>query len=95
MTLLIDITSKGGNLLLDVGPTHDGSLSHIQEQRLHDLANWMEINAEGIWYYRLHLQRASVTMCHFLYLLLQSECKSRLIVNVRFLCIPSSNVEPK
>ena len=48
ITLLIDIVSKGGNLLLDVGPMHDGSLSHIQESRLNDLADWMDINSEGI-----------------------------------------------
>ena len=48
ITLLIDIVSKGGNLLLDVGPMHDGSLSHIQENRLNDLADWMDINSEGI-----------------------------------------------
>lgn len=48
ITLLIDIVSKGGNLLLDVGPMHDGSLSHIQESRLNDLADWMEINSEAI-----------------------------------------------
>ena len=47
ITLLIDIVSKGGNLLLDVGPMHDGSLSHIQENRLNDLADWMDINSEG------------------------------------------------
>ena len=47
ITLLIDIVSKGGNLLLDVGPMHDGSLSHIQESRLNDLADWMDINSEG------------------------------------------------
>ena len=48
ISLLIDIVSKGGNLLLDVGPMHDGSLSHIQENRLNDLADWMDINSEGI-----------------------------------------------
>ena len=47
ITLLVDIVSKGGNLLLDVGPMHDGSLSHIQESRLNDLSDWMDINSEG------------------------------------------------
>ena len=37
--------------MLDVGPMHDGSLSQIQESRLHDLANWMEINSEGMLFY--------------------------------------------
>ena len=41
------MTHLGGNLLLDVGPTHDGSLSNIQHQRLNDLADWMEVNTEG------------------------------------------------
>lgn len=67
VTLLIDITSKGGNLLLDVGPTHDGSLSHIQEQRLHDLANWMEINAEAIHGTRPFLPDGAVPSGDFRY----------------------------
>ena len=37
--------------MLDVGPMHDGSLSQIQESRLHDLADWMLVNSEGMLFY--------------------------------------------
>jgi len=47
--LLIDVVSKNGNLLLDVGPTADGSIPENQLKRLNDLGEWMKINSEGIY----------------------------------------------
>ena len=47
--LLIDIVSKNGNLLLNVGPKADGSIPKNQLKRLVDLGNWMNINSEGIY----------------------------------------------
>ena len=47
--LLIDVVSKNGNLLLDVGPTADGSIPENQLKRLTDLGEWMKINSEGIY----------------------------------------------
>jgi len=46
--LLIDVVSKNGNLLLDVGPKADGSIPENQLKRLTDLGEWMKINSEGI-----------------------------------------------
>lgn len=45
---LIDTVSKGGNLLLNVGPKADGSIPDGDRRILEDLANWMEINGEAI-----------------------------------------------
>ncbi len=46
--LLVDIVSKNGNLLLNIGPKHDGTISDIQLDRLNKLSAWMETNGEGI-----------------------------------------------
>jgi alpha-L-fucosidase len=45
---LIDVISKGGNLLLNVGPKADGSIPDGDRKILEDLADWMEINGEAI-----------------------------------------------
>ncbi len=47
--LLVDIVSKNGNLLLNVGPKHDGTISGIQLDRLHKLGAWLEVNGEGVF----------------------------------------------
>jgi alpha-L-fucosidase len=46
---LIDKVARGGNLLLNVGPTADGRLPVIQQQRLRDIGNWLKINGDAIY----------------------------------------------
>lgn len=46
---LIDIVSRGGNLLLNVGPTADGRIPVIMQERLVDIGNWLKVNGEGIY----------------------------------------------
>ena len=45
---LIDIVSKGGNLLLNVGPTAEGLIPKPSIERLADMGNWMAVNGEAI-----------------------------------------------
>jgi alpha-L-fucosidase len=47
--LLVDIVSKNGNLLLDVGPEADGTIPAVQMDRLKALGAWLDINGEGIY----------------------------------------------
>jgi len=47
--LLVDIVSKGGNLLLDVGPTADGRIPVIMQQRLVEIGQWLQVNGEAIY----------------------------------------------
>lgn len=47
--LLVDIVAGGGNLLLNVGPTADGRIPVIMQQRLLDLGVWLDVNGEAIY----------------------------------------------
>ena len=47
--LLVEKVAAGGNLLLDVGPTADGLIPVIMEQRLLDMGAWLKINGEAIY----------------------------------------------
>ena len=47
--LFVDIVSKNGNLLLDVGPEADGSIPAIQLDRIRALGDWMRVNSEAIY----------------------------------------------
>ncbi len=49
INLLVDIVSKNGNLLLNVGPDAAGNIPDNQLSRLRDLGNWMKINSDGIY----------------------------------------------
>jgi len=47
--LLVDIVSKNGNLLLDVGPEADGTIAAVQMERLKALGAWLGQNGEAIY----------------------------------------------
>jgi alpha-L-fucosidase len=46
--MLIEIRAKGGNLLLNVGPRPDGTISLQEEARLRDIALWNFVNGESL-----------------------------------------------
>ena len=47
--LLVDIVSKNGNLLLDVGPESNGTIPEVQMRRLRALGEWLHVNGEAIY----------------------------------------------
>ncbi|MBP6965028.1 MAG: alpha-L-fucosidase [Armatimonadetes bacterium] len=47
--MLVDLVSRGGNLLLDIGPTADGRIPVIMEQRLIEIGDWLKVNGEAIY----------------------------------------------
>jgi len=46
---LIDIASKGGNYLLNVGPTSEGEIPPPSVERLAEIGKWMKVNGESIY----------------------------------------------
>ena len=46
---LVDIASKGGNYLLNVGPTADGIIPRPSIDRLHAMGDWLQVNGESIY----------------------------------------------
>ena len=49
ITMLADIASKGGNYLLNVGPTAEGLIPQESIERLAALGKWMKLNSESIY----------------------------------------------
>ena len=49
IALLVDIVSKNGNLLLDVGPEANGMIPPVQMERLKALGAWLQQNGEAIY----------------------------------------------
>jgi alpha-L-fucosidase len=46
---LVDIVSKGGNYLLNVGPTGEGLIPQASVERLEEVGRWMRANGEAIY----------------------------------------------
>ncbi|MDD4101752.1 MAG: alpha-L-fucosidase [Kiritimatiellae bacterium] len=46
---LVEKVSRGGNLLLNIGPKADGLIPVIMQQRLLDMGRWLEVNGEAIY----------------------------------------------
>ena len=47
--LLIESVSKGGNLLLNVGPTARGTFDHRADEALADMGEWMKFNSRSVY----------------------------------------------
>ncbi len=47
--MLVDIVSKGGNLLLNIGPGPNGDWDATAYERLREIGDWMHVNQEGIY----------------------------------------------
>jgi len=49
LVLLIETVSKGGNLLLNVGPTARGTIDYRAQEKLFEMGQWMEWNSRAIY----------------------------------------------
>ncbi|MCG2817236.1 MAG: alpha-L-fucosidase, partial [Candidatus Aminicenantes bacterium] len=50
--MLVDIVSKGGNLLLNIGPSPEGTWYDEAYVRLEEMGKWMDVNGEAIYHSR-------------------------------------------
>jgi len=49
LELLIESVSKGGNLLLNVGPTARGTFDYRAQERLKAMGDWMRVNSRSVY----------------------------------------------
>ncbi len=47
--VLVDVVSKNGNLLLNIGPKADGTIPDEDRSILLEIGDWLKINGEGIY----------------------------------------------
>lgn len=47
--VLVQTVAYNGNLLLNVGPTRDGRIDVVFEQRLREMGSWLNVNGEAIY----------------------------------------------
>lgn len=49
LVLMIETVSKGGNLLLNVGPTARGTIDYRAKEKLREIGEWMDVNQRAIY----------------------------------------------
>ncbi len=49
LAILMDVASKGGNYLLDVGPTAQGVIPVVVRENLLTLGRWLKVNGEALY----------------------------------------------
>lgn len=49
ISTVVETVSCGGNALINVGPTREGTIAPIFQQRLRDLGSWLKVNGEAIY----------------------------------------------
>ncbi|XP_074161961.1 tissue alpha-L-fucosidase-like isoform X2 [Sminthopsis crassicaudata] len=67
---LIEVVSFGGNYLINVGPTRDGIIPPIFEERLRSVGSWLSINGEGIYAsnpWRVQMEKNTTTAWNIYY----------------------------
>jgi len=61
--MLVDIVSKNGSLLLNIGPMADGTLPEVQVERVIALGDWLKVNGDAIYESRPWIRAEGKTDC--------------------------------
>jgi len=62
--MLVDIVCKGGNYLLNIGPSPEGEWADSAYSRLQEIGDWMQINGEAIYNSRPVDPSKSENLCY-------------------------------
>ena len=49
VSVLVNTVSLGGNLLMNIGPTHEGLIEPIFQERLRGMGEWLSVNGDAIY----------------------------------------------
>ena len=89
--LLVDIVSKGGNLLLNIAPTPEGEWQEGAYTLLNEFEDWMKINAEAIYNTKTIAPYKEGNVCmtkkddgttYFMYMALKEETEMPAMITV-------------
>lgn len=59
---IVSTVAYGGNALMNIGPTHDGRIATIFQERMKQLGSWLKINGEAIYGSKMwHVQNDTAT----------------------------------
>lgn len=64
ISLLCQLVSRGGNLLLNIGLAAGGTIPVIMEERLLHIGQWLDVNGEAIYRSRPCAQAAQPVLYH-------------------------------
>lgn len=56
--MFVDLISRGSNFLLNIGPTADGRIPIIMEERLRQIGAWLRVNGEAVYASRKYCEAA-------------------------------------
>ncbi|KAF1965624.1 glycoside hydrolase [Bimuria novae-zelandiae CBS 107.79] len=88
VTSLVDIVSKNGNFLLDVGPTANGTIIDVEQRNLREAGSWIKSHGEAIFnttYWSVRPQEGSeirfTTTLDAFYILVLSKPNGTLVLD--------------